>query len=366
MSEQSQDAGVRGPGPAALRSVELIRPGSVALGEREMDPLSPGEARLAILAVGICGSDLHVFHEGALGAAEAAYPFVMGHEAVGRVEQVHDEPDRWLVGRRVSIEPTISCGRCAMCHAGNPNLCLDQRFVSLPPCQGLLRERVAHPARLLEPVPDLLSDAAATTLEPLAVSLNALDLLHARGGESIAVLGCGGLGLTSIVLARHAGLSPIVAADPLPHRRAAARAVGATMAVAPEDAERALAEAGATIGSDHVIEASGSAEAQAQATVLARPGGRIAIIGTHTGGHLAFPGHLCRRKGLTILMVRRSRHTLGRCCTIAARPEVAASLERIVTHRLSIDEAQRAFDTASRKDDGCCRVSLVLGVAAGG
>jgi L-iditol 2-dehydrogenase len=366
MSTERQDAGAPGPERDRTRSVELTRPGTLALGERQVPSLAPGEARLAMLAVGICGSDLHVFHDGALGAAEAAYPFVMGHEAVGLVEAVHDETDRWLVGQRVSIEPTISCGRCALCHAGSPNLCLDQRFVSLPPWQGLLRERVTHPARLLEPVPALLSDAAATTLEPLAVGLNALDLLHARPGESLAVLGCGGLGLTSIVLARHSGLFPIVATDPLPHRRRAALDVGATHAVAPGEAEQALAGAGAPIGADHVIEASGSAEAQAHAAALARPGGRLAIIGTHTAGHLAFPGHLCRRKGLTILMVRRSRHTLARCCTIAARPEVAAALERIVTHRFALDDAQRAFDTASEREDGCCRVSIVLRKAAGG
>ena len=110
-----------------------------------MPALAPGEARLAVLAVGICGSDLHVFHEGTLGAAAAAYPFVMGHEAVGRVEAVHDAADEWLVGRRVSIEPTISCGACALCQSGSPNLCLDQRFLSLPPHLGLLRERVTHP-----------------------------------------------------------------------------------------------------------------------------------------------------------------------------------------------------------------------------
>jgi L-iditol 2-dehydrogenase len=350
----------------SVRSVELTRPGALTLGERPAPSLAPGDARLAILAVGICGSDLHVFHHGALGAAEAAYPFVMGHEAVGLVEAVHDEPDRWLVGRRVSIEPTISCGRCALCQDGSPNLCLDQRFVSLPPHLGLLRERVAHPARLLEPVPDLLSDAAATTLEPLAVGLNALDLLHTRAGRSIAVLGCGGLGLTAIVLANHAGLTPIVATDPLPHRRRIALDAGATEAVDPGDAERALARHGASLGVEYVIEASGSEEAQAQAAAIARPGGRLAIIGTHAGGHLAFPGHLCRRKGLTILMVRRSRHTLARCCAIAARPDVAAALERIVTHRFPLEEAQRAFDTASSRGNDCGRVSLVLRTAGGG
>jgi len=343
-----------------MRSVELIRPGSVEIGERAVPEIAPGEALVSILAVGICGSDLHVFHDGTLGAAAAAYPFVMGHEAVGLVQAAHDDGDQWLVGRRVSIEPTISCGRCALCHDGSPNLCLHQRFLSLPPDPGLLREQVAHPARLLEPVPDLLSDAAATTLEPLAVGLNALDLLHARAGQSLAILGCGGLGLTALVLARESGLGPIVAVDPLPHRRQAAMEVGATAAVDPGTAEEALAAHGLRIGTDHVIEASGSAEAQGMAAHLARPGGRLAIIGTHAGGHLAFPGHVCRRKGLTILMVRRSRHTLARVAALAARPGVAAALERIVTHRVPLEEAQRAFDTASDRSDGCCRVAILL------
>jgi L-iditol 2-dehydrogenase len=343
-----------------IRSVELVRPGAVTIGARPIPELAPGDALLSVLAVGICGSDLHVFHDGALGAAAAAYPFVMGHEAVGRVDAVHDSADEWLVGRRVSIEPTISCGRCALCQEGSPNLCLNQRFLSLPPDLGLLREHVTHPARLLEPVPDALSDAAATTLEPLAVGLNALDLLHARAGQSLAILGCGGLGLTALVLARASGLAPIVAVDPLPDRRRAAMDIGATAAVPPEEAEAACAALGLRVGTDHVIEASGAADAQVMAAVLARPGGRLAIVGTHAGGQLAFPGHLCRRKGLSILMVRRARHTLARAAALAARADVAAALERIVSHRFPLEEAQRAFDTASDRSDGCCRVAIVL------
>jgi L-iditol 2-dehydrogenase len=344
-----------------VRSVELQSPGQLALGERPVPPLRPGEARLAVLAVGICGSDLHMFHAGALGPAVAAYPFILGHEAVARVEAVHDARDEWLVGRRVSVEPTISCGTCALCASGSPNLCLHQSFLSLPPDHGLLRERLTHPARLLEPVPDILSDAAATTLEPLAVQLNALDLLHARPGHSLAVLGCGGLGLTAIILARHAGVTPILATDPLPHRRAAALAAGATVAVAPDAAAQAALALGLTIGFDHVIEAAGTADAQAQSADLARPGGRIAIVGTNGEGALAFPGHVARRKGLTFLMVRRSRHTLARCCAIVGDPAVAAALERVVTHRLPLADAQRAFDMASHYTDEACRVAVIVG-----
>jgi L-iditol 2-dehydrogenase len=338
---------------------ELVAPRRVRPGERRLDRLAPGEARLRVLAVGICGSDLHLYRHGGLGAAAVEYPFVLGHEAVARVEEVADESLRPLVGRRVSIEPTIPCRRCALCLRGDTNLCLDHRFPSLPPDQGLLRERLSHPAHLLEPVPDELSDAAAALLEPLAIALHGLDLLKARPGESLAVLGCGGLGLLSLVLARRAGLGPLLATDPLAHRREAAREAGADVALEPGEAHEAAQSLTGGLGFDHVVEASGDPAAQAQSAELARPGGRIAVIGTTTGDHLVLPSHPARRKGLTILMVRRSRHTLARTCRLVAEPEVARRVESVVSHRVALAEAGRAFELAADYADGARRVVIV-------
>jgi L-iditol 2-dehydrogenase len=340
--------------------IELVEPGKVASGSTQMPQMKTGDALLHILAVGICGSDLHVFTEGHIGTAKAAYPFIMGHEVIARVEETESDADKWLVGKRVSVEPTIFCGHCEYCLGGSPNLCPDQTFASLPPVTGFLREYAAHPARLMEPIPDHLSDAAGTLLEPLAVSLNAIDLLHPRAGSPMAIFGCGAIGLTSLILARLAGFGPILCTDPLAHRREAAMELGADLSVTPEDAEEALRAFGIPHGFPYLIEASGDETAQRQCAELAAPGARIAVIGTNMNDRVIFPGHMARRKGLSILMVRRSRSTLTRCCRLAERKDVAQYLEKLVSHKLSPADAQTAFEIASTYRDGARKVVIIM------
>lgn len=341
-----------------LNSVELLGPAKAGLGSASAPEMKSGDVMLSILAVGICGSDLHIYREGNIGSAVAQYPFIPGHEAVARVDDAANEADRHLAGKRVSIEPTIFCRKCAYCLSGSSNLCLNQSFVSLPPFPGLMREKVAHPAYLIEEVPEILSDAAATLLEPMAVSLNTIDLLKARSGNPLVIIGCGAIGLTCLILSKRAGLSPVLCIEPLAHRREKALELGATMAVAPEEAHSAAEKLTRGLGFPYVIEASGSDDGQTKSAELAAPGAKVSVVGTNMGDHVTFPGHMSRRKGLTFLMVRRSRNTLKRCCAIAEEKTVAAELELLVSHVFQPAEAQRAFDTAAYYRDGAVKVVI--------
>jgi len=341
-----------------IKSVELLGPAKAGMGKADLPEMKSGDAMLSILAVGICGSDLHIYREGNIGSAVAQYPFIPGHEAVARVDDVADAADRHLTGKRVSVEPTIYCRKCAYCLSGSPNLCLNQSFVSLPPFPGLMREKVAHPAYLIEEVPEILSDAAATLLEPMAVSLNTLDLLKARSGNPLVIIGCGAVGLTCLILAKRAGMNPILCIEPLAHRREKALELGATNAVAPEQAHAVAEKLTRGLGFPYAIEASGSDDGQTKSAELAAPGAKISVVGTNMGDHVTFPGHMSRRKGLTFLMVRRSRNTLARCCAIAGEKTVAAELERVVSHVFRPADAQRAFDTAAYYRDGAVKVVI--------
>ncbi len=346
-----------------LNSVELLGPAKAGLGSASAPEMKSDDVMLSILAVGICGSDLHIYREGNIGSAVAQYPFIPGHEAVARVDDAANEADRHLAGKRVSIEPTIFCRKCAYCLSGSSNLCLNQSFVSLPPFPGLMREKVAHPAYLIEEVPEILSDAAATLLEPMAVSLNTIDLLKARSGNPLVIIGCGAIGLTCLILSKRAGLSPVLCIEPLAHRREKALELGATMAVAPEEAHTAAEKLTRGLGFPYVIEASGSDDGQTKSAELAAPGAKVSVVGTNMGDHVTFPGHMSRRKGLTFLMVRRSRNTLKRCCAIAEEKTVAAELELLVSHVFQPAEAQRAFDTAAYYRDGAVKVVISFAIA---
>ncbi|GIV18543.1 MAG: sorbitol dehydrogenase [Armatimonadota bacterium] len=311
-----------------------------------------GDALVRVLQVGICGSDLHLFRDGAIGEARASLPFVLGHEAMGIVEEVTSSEYAHLLGRRVAIEPAIPCLRCEFCLRGDLNLCPNHLFLGLPPKAGAMQERIAHPAHLLEPVPDTLSDAEAVLLEPLAIALHAVDLGKVRTGTSAAILGCGTLGLCVLMILEQMGIHPLFCTDLLEHRLNLARELGADEVVhaAQTDVVAEARRFTSGRGFDYVFECAGVDDTQWQTAQIAAPGAKCLIIGTNPAGHVRLEGSAARRKGLSVLMVRRSRLTLKRAMTLVVQGRVP--LSRLATHIFPMAQCQQAFDTAVEYRDG--------------
>lgn len=303
-----------------------------------------GEALVRVTSVGICGSDLHWFEEGGIGDARLDRPLVLGHEFAGVIA----EGPR--AGQRVAVDPAVPCNACTFCLEGNPNFCAHMHFSGHGPDDGALREYMAWPTRCLFPVPDALSDDDAAMLEPLGVAIHAVDLGKVRAGMTVGVFGCGPIGLLTLQVARAAGATRIVATDPLPHRLAAARAAGATDVVRAEaGAEQAAVwEATEGAGVDVAFEAAGTDEAVATAIEASRPGARVVLIGIPSDDRTSFCASAARRKGLTLKLTRRMKHTYPRAIDLVARGRV--DVRTLVTHHFSLDDAPAAFDTARRRE----------------
>jgi len=322
--------------------------------------LQAGEALVRVLQVGICGSDLHLFRDGAIGEARASLPFILGHEAMGVVEKVASPEYEHLVGKRVSIEPAIPCLHCEFCLRGDLNLCPNHLFLGLPPKAGAMQELVAHPAHLLEPVPDALGDAETVLLEPLAIALHAVDLGKVRTGTSAAILGCGTLGLCVLMVLKQMGMHPLFCTDLLHHRLSLAKELGADEAVQAEQAD-VVAEAHRFThgrGFDYVFECAGVDDTQWQTAQIAAPGAKCLMIGTNPAGHVRLEGSAARRKGLSILMVRRSRLTLKRAMRLTVQGRIP--LARLATHTFPMTQCQQAFDTAEEYRDGVVKAFIRL------
>lgn len=320
--------------------------------------LRAGDALVRVLQVGICGSDIHLFRDGAIGEARASLPFVLGHEAMGVVEAVASREDEWLVGKRVAIEPAIPCLRCEFCLRGDLNLCPHHAFLGLPPRAGAMQERIAHPAHLLEPVPDTLSDIEAVLLEPLAIAIHAVDLGKVLTGRSVAVLGCGTMGLSVLMVLKQMGAYPLFCTDLLRHRLQVAQELGADAVV---DAGRSdvVAEARKFTngrGFDYVFECAGVDDTQWQTAQIAAPGAKSMIVGTNPSGHVRLEGSAARRKGLTFFMVRRSRLTLKRAITLTVQGRTP--IARLATHTFPANQCQQAFETARHYRDGVVKASI--------
>lgn len=310
----------------------------------------PGEVLIHVSAVGICGSDLHTYLDGRIGDTTVNAPLVLGHEFAGEVLSVGpdalDGNGKPLIpGQRVAVDPATPCHRCEMCEMGHPNLCRRLHFCGLWPDDGALQERMICAARSCFPVPDAISAAGAALLEPLGVALHAVDLGKLQVARSVAILGCGPIGLLILRLARLSGADPIYAFDCFPWRVEKAKAWGATDAWTLDtgDPTTRVRDVTAGRGVDVVFEAAWADHSIAQALEMARLGGRVVLVGIPSDDHLTLKHSTARRKGLTIKMSRRMKHTYPRAIQVATSTSVSVDLDNLVSHRFPLQQAAEAF-----------------------
>ena len=321
-----------------MRAARLHAVGDMRVGEEPEPAAGGGMSLVRVTAVGICGSDLHWWDEGAIGDATLAHPLVLGHEGAGVIAE---GPRR---GERVAIDPAITCGTCRACRDGYANLCYRIRFAGHGDTDGMMRELMAWPADLLHPLPDTVTDADGALLEPLGVAIHSMDLGHLPFAGTASVVGCGPIGLLLICVLKAAGASSVLAVEPLAHRRAAASRYGADLVADPGAMDlRELTGAGV----DVAFEAAGSDEAVRVAVESVRPGGRVVLAGIPGDDAIRFQASVARRKGLTIAMVRRMNEVYPRAISLAERGVV--DLGSVVTSRTGLGEIPAAFGAAARR-----------------
>lgn len=251
-----------------MKALVYTAPGRVELRD-EPDPApGPGEVTVQIGAVGICGSDMHAFlgHD-----PRRVPPLILGHEAAGTIVEGPG------AGRRVVVNPLISCGRCDYCVGGRPNLCPHRELIGMNR-PGVFAEAVAVPERNLIPVPDGLTDVHAALTEPAATALHAVALAAKALARPVAearalVIGAGSVGLCAALILKDQGCAAPVVAEANPLRRQTAHAAGVADTVDP--AAGALPDN----GFDLVVDAVGAVATRTAAVAAVVPGGVIMHIG---------------------------------------------------------------------------------------
>jgi L-iditol 2-dehydrogenase len=323
-----------------VRALRLHATGDLRLHEEERPEPREGETLVRVTAVGLCGSDLHWFGEGGIGETRLTRPLVLGHELAGITED----------GRRVAIDPAVPCESCALCREGHPNLCEAVRFAGHGADDGGLREWMAWPERALFALPDALSDGDGAMLEPLGVALHAVELAHVRAGASVGVFGCGPIGLLALQAARLAGAGRLFATDrpDRPHRLEAARRLGAEVFAAEAGREARAIRDALGRGLDVAIELAGENGAVDAALDAVRPGARVVLAGIPAEERTSFRAATARRKGLTLVLSRRMKHTYPRAIGLVAEGNV--DVRSAVTHQFPLERGAEAFATAARRE----------------
>ncbi|HKM91183.1 MAG TPA: L-threonine 3-dehydrogenase, partial [Candidatus Acidoferrales bacterium] len=239
----------------------------------------PGEVLVRVRAASICGTDLHIYHWDAWSASRLRPPLTFGHEFCGVVETVGDGVTRFAPGDRVTAEMHVACGHCRPCRAGQPHVCQNVRILGIDQ-DGCFAEFVRIPAGNLWRLDADIPEHYAAIMDPLGNAVHSV-LAGPIAGCTVAVTGCGPIGLMSIAVAKACGCSTLYATEISPHREKLARQMGADLVLDPREtdtAARVLAETSGA-GVDVLLEMSGNPAAIRAGLHMLRPGGRASLLG---------------------------------------------------------------------------------------
>lgn len=300
--------------------------------EREIPQPKPGELQIKLEYVGVCGSDLHFYQDGRLGNWIPDGPLVLGHEPGGEVVAVGEGVKDFAPGDKVAIEPGVPCGQCEFCKRGLYNLCDSMSFMAIPKERdGVFSEYCTHPANMCYKLPANMDTLEGALIEPLAVGFHAVNTSGARVGQSAVVLGCGCIGLVTIMVLKACGISEIYAADVLDKRLAKAKEVGATKIIRSDKEDMAAFCASLPGGGvDHVFETAGNNFTTLMTAKLIKKNGVVTLVGMAPDPEITYDMGSLMDKEARVCTVFRYRNLYP--TAIAAVSVGSIPLKSIVSH----------------------------------
>ena len=307
--------------------------------------LGPHDVELRLGAGGICGSDLHYFQHGRVGAFVMREPLIPGHEASGVVARIGRDVSRVAVGDKVAINPSHACGRCDYCSAGRFNLCRNMRFLGsasvFPHVQGMFRESFVMGEAQLTPIAEDISLGELACAEPLSIGLHAVHRAGELLGKTVLITGGGTIGCMSVLAARLAGAARIIVCDIADRPLEMARTVGADRALRSDQAAPAeLADI-----ADIAIEAAGSPAALMTCLQATRRGGRIVQVGTLPADGVMFPANSVMARELDYVGAFRAAHAFDWAVQYLRTRRV--DVRPLVSAQIPLTRVHEAFELAS-------------------
>ncbi len=333
-----------------MKAIVIHAPHDLRIEDRSEENPGPGQVRVRVSTGGICGSDLHYYHEGGFGSVRIREPMIIGHEVAGHVTELGPGVDGLKQGDLVAVSPSRPCRTCRYCLEGKPNQCLNMRFYGsamvFPHIQGAFRQELIADAVQCAPA-EGLSPAEAAVAEPLSVALHAVGRAGEILGRRVLVTGCGPIGLLAVLVARRAGAEQVVATDLSDFAAEMARANGADVAVNVGREPRALAAFEADKGHyDVLIECTGAEAALAGAIPLMRPGGVIVQLGL--GGDMTVPMQAITAKELELRGSFRFHAEFFTAVEMMRKGLI--DVKPLITQTVPLDRAEEGFLIASDRN----------------
>lgn len=386
------------PLPIALRGQKnpalFVTPGhTIELQETEIPTPGPTEVVVHVRCTGICGSDMHLWHRGAIGPLVVDRECILGHEASGVIVQLGSDVTSLAVGDKIAIEPGVPCHNCWLCSSGKYNLCEAVKFAGVCPYAGTIRRFMSHPAKYCHKMPEGMTFAQGALLEPLSVILHALE----QCGQALAigkpalVCGAGPIGLIALAAAKASGAWPLAITDVDPSRLDFARKFVPgvqTYLIKPEqsslqcaegirelygcygrDVEKGIPSPNEYAAPSTVLECTGVESSVVTAAYSCRRNGMVMVVGVGRSIIHNLPFMYLSLAEIDLKFTNRYSDTWPAGANALANKAVL-DLDALVTHTFTLEEAVKAMTICADPSTPSVKVQIVddteldLGVAA--
>jgi D-xylulose reductase len=343
-----------------MRALVLERAGELSLREIAIEEtMGPRDVRIAVRAIGICGSDLHYYEHGAIGPYVVREPMVLGHEAAGTVVEVGAEVEGLKAGDRVCMEPGIPDPRSRAARLGMYNLDPGVRFWATPPVHGVLRPEVVHPADFTYKLPENVGYGEGAMVEPLAVGMHAAKKAAIAPGDVAVVIGAGTIGMMTVLSTLAGGCSQVIVSDVVQPKLDLAQTFGPVVPVNVREADLAAVvnEVTEGWGADVVFEASGNGKAAAGALDLVCPGGAVVFVGIPEGP-IAYDVVAAQAVEARVEHVFRYANVYPRALALLGSGQI--DVKPMITDVYPFEESIEAFEFAREMPPTSVKVQIVM------
>lgn len=324
----------------------------------EPEIINPGDVKIKMSVVGICGSDIHYYTQGNIGTQVVEYPFAVGHEGAGVIVEVGKNVTRVKPGDKIAIDPAMPCWECDQCKAGRHHTCRKLKFLGCPgQAEGCLSEYLVMPEESCFKLGDKLNTDHGSISEPLAIGVYAVKKAGIIKNMEIGILGFGPIGMSVMLAAKAQNAGEIFVTDKIDERLAVAKKEGAAL-VLNASGDNIVEGFGkkTKLGPDIVFECCGQQEAVDQAVDILKPGGRLVVVGIPEFDNWSFNVEKTRRKEISIQFIRRQVDCVQPSLDMMNDGQI--DISRMITHRFPFSRTKEAFDLVAGYGDGVMKAMI--------
>lgn len=327
-------------------------PGKIKVEERPKPVLKEGEVLIQVKACAICGTDVRIY---TYGQANVKPPHIIGHEITGVISEMGEGVTGYKGGERVTLVTCVGCGRCEFCLAGRVNLCPQMRAIGYHYSGGFAEWMIVPAEAVYQSnillLPDNLSFEEATLAEPLSCCINGEEYLDIKAGDTVTIIGAGPIGCMHAQLAEVSGATKVILVDISEERLELSKRAGADVYInsQKENLVDKVLEETQGAGSEVVITACPSPEAQEQALAITRSRGRISFFGglPHNKSKIPFDSNTIHYKEISVFGAYASHHRQYKTA-LKLLSSHRMNGQKVITHRFSLEEIEKGIETVKK------------------